>query len=127
MERMGWSCVTRNVTFGLIVAIGITLTLPQLVLGAARSFGSPGRFKGSRIQRHLFFPRSFAPFGFVGVDGFDGDQVIIIQQFTSAPTPTTEASGPAENRIYVPPQWVDGGYGVQILRPGYWTEPTKAH
>lgn len=117
---MGWSCVIRTVIFGFTVAIGIALTLPHLALGATRSFGGPGRFRGSAIQRHNFLPRPFTPFGFVGVDGFGGDQIIIIQQFQSAPN--TEPSRPAENRIYVSPQWVNGGYGVQVLKPGYWTD-----
>ena len=126
MELMGWSSIARNVTAGLIVAIGIALILPQLVFAATRFLGSPGRFRGSRIQRHHAFPRQFIPFGVVGMDGFGEDQVIIIQQFPSAPTLTTEASRPADNRIYVPPQWVDGGHGVEILKPGYWTEAKKA-
>jgi hypothetical protein len=117
---MGWSCVTRSVISGFIVAIGMALTLPYLAFGATRSFGSPGRFRGSALQRHHFVPRPFTPFGFVGVGGFGGDQVIIIQQLP--PVPTAEPSRPAENRIYVPPQWVDGGYGVEVLKPGYWTD-----
>jgi hypothetical protein len=102
----------------------MALTLPHFAFGATRSFGSLGRFRGSAIQRHHFFPRPFIPFGFVGADGFDGDQVIIIQQFQSVPT--TETREPAENRVYVQPQWVDGGYGVQVLKPGYWTASKKA-
>jgi hypothetical protein len=66
----------------------------------------------------------FHRFGFLGVDGLDDQQVVIIQQLPSAPT--TEPSDPAENRIYVQPHWVDGGYGVQVLAPGYWTAPKKA-
>ena len=64
---------------------------------------------------------------FFGVDGLgdQGDQqVIIIQQFQ--PAPTAEPSKPAENRIYVQPRWVDGGYGVQVLEPGYWAVPKQA-
>jgi hypothetical protein len=64
---------------------------------------------------------------FFGVDGLgdQGDQhVIIIQQ--SPPAPTAKPSEPAENRIYVQPRWVDGGYGVQVLEPGYWTVPKQA-
>jgi len=59
----------------------------------------------------------------MGMDSND-QQVVIIQQSPSAPT--TEPSAPAENRIYVQPRWVDGGYGVQVLQPGYWTTPKKA-
>ena len=46
---------------------------------------------------------------------------IIIQEFQPA-----QPSEPAENRIYVEPRWVDGGYGVQVLQPGYWTDPKQA-
>jgi len=54
-------------------------------------------------------------FGFFGGDGFDdqGAQVIIIQQ--PQPAPAAEPSKPPENRIYVQPRWVDGGYGVHPL------------
>ena len=72
------------------------------------------------MHRQQFFSRPFNRFGFIGVDALGGDQVIIIQQFQSAAT--TEPSELAESRIYVPPQWVDAGYGVQVLKPGYWTD-----
>jgi hypothetical protein len=84
---------TRPIVFGLILAIGITLTLPHFAFGAARSFGGSGRFKAARIQRQQsflrpfhgfdssgrfrapgfhrrdFFSRPFDDFGFVGVGG----------------------------------------------------------
>ena len=50
--------------------------------------------------------------------------VAITQQSSSAPN--TAASVPAEKRVYVQPHWVDGGYGVQVLQPGYRTVPKKA-
>jgi hypothetical protein len=49
----------------------------------------------------------FRGFGFLGVDEAGDQQVTIIQQFQSAPTP--EPMEPVENRIYVPPRWVDAG------------------
>jgi hypothetical protein len=70
------------------------------------------------------FSHRFHRFGFFGGDGLDDQDVTIIQQFQ--PAPTTEPSEPAENRIYVPPHWVDGAYGVQVLQPGYWTVPKQA-
>jgi hypothetical protein len=76
------------------------------------------------MQRQHFFPRPFNRFGFIGVDEFGGDQIIIIQQFQ--PPVATEPREPAENKIYVQPQWVDGGYGVQVLKPGYWTASKQA-
>ena len=129
---------TRPIIFGLILAIGITLTLSHFAFGAARSFGGSGRFRGSTIHRTFGaahssggFRRFGAPviqrhpfngFGFVGgVGGFSEQPVIIIQQFQ--PAPITE---PATNRIYVQPRWVDGGHGVEVLRPGYWTDAKQA-
>jgi hypothetical protein len=123
---------TRPIIFGFIFAIGITLTLPYLAFGAARSFGGSGRFRGSTIDRQHSFLRPFNRFGVVpfngfgwfGVGGVDEQPVIIIQQFQ--PAPITEPRGPATDRIYVQPRWVDGGYGVEILQPGYWTDAKQA-
>jgi hypothetical protein len=146
---------TRPIIFGLILVIGITLTLSNFAFGAVRSFGGSGRFRGSTIHRPFgaahssgdfrrfgapviqrqpsflhdletsgrfhrqdFFLHPFNGFGFVGgVGGFSEQPVVIIQQFQ--PAPITE---PATNRIYVQPRWVDGGYGVEVLQPGYWTD-----
>jgi hypothetical protein len=102
--------------FGFILAIGIMLTQPYRAFGEGQSFGRSGSFGASRMHGHRL--------GFFGVDGFgdQGDlQVIIIQE--SPPVPTAKPSEPTENRIYVQPRWVDGGYGVQVLVPGYWTVP----
>jgi len=57
---------------------------------------------------------------------FDDDEpniVIIIQQ--SQFVPNTEPTKPAQKGIYVQPHWVDGGYGVQVLEPGHWTDPEE--
>jgi hypothetical protein len=66
----------------------------------------------------------FNGFGWFGVGGVDEQPVIIIQQFQ--PAPITEPRGPATDRIYVQPRWVDGGYGVEVLQPGYWADPKQA-
>jgi hypothetical protein len=119
---------SRPIIFGFILALGITLTLPYVAFGAARSFGGSARFRGSTMQRQHSFSRPFNHFnrfGFVGVGGVVDEQpVIIIQQFQ--PAPVTEPREPATNRIYVQPRWVDGGYGVQVLQPGYWADPKQA-
>jgi len=121
---------TRPIIFGLILAIGVALTLPYLTFAAAHSFGGSGRFRGSTMQRQHFFSRPFnrfgvvpfPGFGWVGVGGVDYEQpVIIIQQFQ--PAPVTEPREPVTNKIYVQPRWVDGGHGVEVLQPGYWTDP----
>ena len=129
-------CSTRPIIFGFMLVIGITLTLPHFAFGAARSFGGSGRFRGSTIQRQHFISPSFNRFGFnrcgfngfgcgfLGGDGIVDEPVIIIQQFQ--PAATAQSSDPAENRIYVQPRWVDGGYGVEVLQPGYWADPKQA-
>ena len=124
---------TRPIIFGLILAIGITLTIPYFVFGA-QSFGGFGRFRGSAINRQHSFSRPFNRFGLVPFNRFgwfgaggvvdDGQPVIIIQQFQSPAA--TEPREPVTNRIYVQPRWVDGGYGVQVLQPGYWADPKQA-
>ena len=81
---------------GFILAIGISLTLPYFAFAAGRNYG----------------------FGFYPLD-------IFIQEFQTEPT--TEPTEPAKKEgIYVEPRWVDGGHGVQVLKPGYWTEPKQA-
>jgi hypothetical protein len=53
--------------------------------------------------------------------------VIVIQpEATAQPSEPAQASEPAGNKIYVQPRWVDGGYGVQVLQPGYWADPKQA-
>ena len=116
---------SRPIIFGFILALGITLTLPYVAFGAAHSFGGSARFRGSTMQRQHSFSRPFNRFGFVGVGGVVDEQpVIIIQQFQ--PAAAAQVSEPAETRIYVQPRWVDGGFGVQVLQPGYWADPKQA-
>jgi hypothetical protein len=105
---------------GFVIAICINLTLPHLVFGAAHSFGSSGRFRAPKMQRQHSFSRPFHRFGFLSLDGAGEQQVIIILQFQ--PASAVEYREPAKTRIYVPPRWVDGGYGVEVLEPGYWTD-----
>ncbi|HEX4988923.1 MAG TPA: hypothetical protein VFW91_09110, partial [Candidatus Binatia bacterium] len=82
-----------------------------------------GSFTASRMHRQPSFSHPFHRFGFFGGDGLDDQDVTIIQQVQ--PAPSTEPK-PTENRIYVPPHWVDGGYGVQVLQPSYWIVPKQA-
>ena len=117
---------TRPIIFGLILAIGVALTLPYLTFAAAHSFGGSGGFRGSTMQRQHSFSRPFNRFGWFGGGGVvvDEQPVIIIQQFASPAT--TEPREADTNRIYVQPRWVDGGYGVEVLQPGYWTDAKQA-
>jgi hypothetical protein len=110
--------------------------------GAAHSFRS-GSFKAAKIDRQPsflrpfhdldrsgrfhrqdFFSHPFHGFGFGGGVVVSEQPVVIIQQFQ--PAPVTEPREPATNRVYVQPRWVDGGYGVEVLQPGHWTDPKQA-
>jgi hypothetical protein len=121
---MRLSRIARLVIIGASLVLGIASILPCLAFGAARSFGSAGNFRPPVMHRRNDFSHRFnrfglVPFGFGGVHDFGDQPVIIIQQFQ----PATDNGGreSALNQIYVPPRWVDGGYGVQVLMPGYWT------
>jgi hypothetical protein len=112
---------TRRIILGFILAIGITSTVPYIAFAAGHSFGS---FR-PMVQRQHFFSHPFNRFGFFGVGGVVDEQpVIIIQQFQ--PAAATKPMEPAKKGIYVQPRWVDGGYGVEVLQPGYWTYPKQA-
>ena len=121
MRLSGWP---GRIIFGLILAIGIALTLPNLGFGVAHAIGGSGRFRALRVHREHSFPQPSHRFQFFDGGGPGGQQVIVIQQFQSPAT--TEPREPTNNRIYVPPRWVDGGYGVQVLKPGYWIDPKQA-
>ena len=104
-------------SFGCLLALSIItfLAQPHLALGAA----SAGGVRASRPHGQRSFSHRFRDSRFFDGDEFDGGD-IIIQQSQSAPTTTPEK--PAKKGIYVQPHWVDGGYGVQVLEPGHWTE-----
>ena len=127
---MRLSGCSKPIILGFMLAIGISLTLPYIAFGAAHSFGGFRRFGASAIHRQRAFLRpfnrfGFNRFGFPGVGGVvvDEQPAITIQQFQ--PAATTDPMEPA-NRIYVQPRWVDGGFGVQVLQPGYWADPKQA-
>jgi len=109
----------RPIIFGFILVIGITLTPSLLVPPAFSAARGDSRLPG--FDRQDFFSHRFDRFGFIdGGRGFS--EVITIQQ--SQPTPNIEPSEP-DNRVYVQPRWVDGGHGVEVLQPGYWTDPKQ--
>jgi hypothetical protein len=139
-RKKGFRCLFALVTVA-------TLAVPYVALGAGRagpafrnsgrssvssshqqqSFSRPfHRFDRDRFGRDRFgrFDRfdRFGRFGFFGGDGFDDFGGDGLGQDVTSIAPSTEPEL-AENRIYVPPRWVDGGYGVQVSQPGYWAVP----
>lgn len=60
---------------------------------------------------------------FLGGGGI-GSAEVTVQQSQSAPA--AEPQRTETNRVYIPPRWVDGGFGVEILVPGYWSEADPA-
>ena len=144
LRKKGFRCLFALVTV-------TTLAVPHVAFGAGHAFRSSGSFRsssqgqqsfsqrGGRVAGPAFrnsgtfrsnphgqhsFPHRFNRFGFFGGDGladFGGDGLdASIQPVQPAPSSEPE---PTENRIYVPPRWVDGGYGVQVSQPGYWAVP----
>jgi len=98
--------------FAAIVAL---ISLASLVLPCVALGGS------DRNNMAVFGGSNSAGFhrrGFFGEDESVGVEVTVKQ---SSPPPTAEPEKPAKTRRYVQPKWVDGGYGVEILEPGYWT------
>ena len=99
-----------------------TLSISYVALGAGPAFRNSGSVRSGSHRQHPV-SRPLRRSGFFGGDGLNDQNVIIIQPVQAAPSIKPE---PTESRRYVPPQWVDGGYGVQVLQPSYWTVPKQA-
>jgi hypothetical protein len=54
-------------------------------------------------------------------DGISADDVSVTVEQTQSVYSTPAPKKP-KNRIYVPPRWVQGEYGVEILEPGRWVD-----
>ena len=145
---MGQSSHRKSIIYALVLAIGTSFLFPEVAFSASRSSRRSGKFSASAVHSpHRFegYPLRFwlerrvqglhrfrDPFdrsgfqsrvgggvGFIGGHVIDAGDVIIIQVPSSAPNPSRE---PAQTGTYVYPQWADGGHGVEILRPGYWSD-----
>jgi hypothetical protein len=126
---MGRAARRKSIIYILVLATGMTFILPDLASSASRSFRGSARFRVPAVHRPHRFTRPFDRSGFhsrfgggvglVGTHVVDAGGVVIIQVPYSAPSVSREA---AQTGTYVYPQWVDGGHGVEILRPGYWND-----
>ncbi len=118
-----------------------TLAAPYTALGAGRAAGNSGAVVGvsrpsgqqtfshgpvvgvSRPSGQQTFSRGFRHSRFFGGEGFGGEGFggmdVTAEQYQ--PAPTVAPDKPA-NKRYVQPRWVDGGYGVEVLQPGYWID-----
>ena len=147
---MGQSSHSKSIIYALVLAIGISFLFPEVTFSASRSSRRSGKFSASAVHSSHRFqgtrsgfgrvqgPHRFRdPFdrsrfqsgvggaiGFIGGHVIDGGDVIIIQLPSSPPLPSSEPTPsrvPAQTGTYVYPQWVDGSHGVEILKPGYWS------
>ena len=141
---MGQSSHSKSIIYALVLATGMSFLFPEVAFSASRSSRRSGKFSASAVRsahrfegirlgfgrvqgthrfrdpfdRSRFQSRVGGAVGFIGGHVIDAGDVIIIQVPSSAPTPSRE---PAQTGTYVYPNWVDGGHGVEILRPGYWS------
>lgn len=147
---MGQSSHSKSIIYALVLATGLSFLFPEVAFSASRSsrrsgkfsasaVRSPHRFEGIRlgfgrvqglhrfrdpVDRSRFQSRVGGAVGFIGGHVIDAGDVIIIQLPSSTPLPSsapTPSREPAQTGTYVYPNWVDGGHGVEILRPGYWS------
>ena len=94
----------------------------RLALSAGRTSVSPGRFRVSHPARQQTHLHGFHRRGFFDGDGFFGGDGGVIMVEQPQPTVIIQPQQPVHKGKYVQPRWVDGGYGVQVLEPGYWTD-----
>lgn len=141
---MGQSSHSKSIIYALVLATGMSFLFPEGAFSASRSSRRSGKFSASAVRsahrfegirlgfgrvqgphrfrdsfdRSRFQSRVGGEIGFIGGHVIDAGDLIIIQAPSTAPTPSRE---PAQSGTYVYPQWMDGGHGVEILRPGYWS------
>ena len=142
----------KRMIYCLVLAIAISILFAEVAFSASRSFRrsrkftapavhSQHRFKGDSrsgfgvelgpvqkphrfrdgFDRSDFRSRFGGEVGFIGGHVIDAGDVTIIQVPSSAPV-ASPSREPAHSGTYVDPQWVDGGHGVEILKPGYWSD-----
>ena len=149
---MGQASRNKSMIYALVLALGMSILFPEVASSASRSFRRSGKFRApavhsqhgftagfrsgsgfvlgpvrgphrfkNRFDRSGFHSRFGREAGFIGGHVIDTGDVIIIQIPSSAPAPSPSRE-PAHTGTYAYPQWVDGGHGVEILRPGYWSD-----
>jgi hypothetical protein len=115
--------IKKSLGAAVLLLVFCVATFISTALAAGRGVGGGSRGVGFSGRSH-HQPRfdHFRGRGFLVGDGF-GDTDVIIEQ--SQTTVAAEPAKPVNKGRYVPPRWVDGGYGVEVLQPGYWTGPEK--
>ena len=98
-KKKGFAAIVALISFA-------SLVLPCVALGGF-----------DRNNMAVFGGSSFAGFHRRGLFGEDESVGVEATVKQSSLPPTAEPENPAKTRRYVQPQWVDGGYGVEILEP----------
>ena len=148
---MGQAALKKSIIYAVVLAIGMSILFPDVASSASRSFRRSGKFRApavhsqhrftgrfgsgfavgfgpvqrphrfkDRFDRSGFHSRFGGELGFIGGSVIDVGDLIIIQVPSSATTRSSSRE-PGHTGTYVDPQWVDGGHGVEILRPGYYS------
>ena len=108
-RKKGFRCL-----FALVTVTILAVPYRCFRCGSLLSVNSGQLQRLRASHRQPSFSHPFHRFGFlVGMDSMIRTSPLFSRV---QPAPSTEPK-PTENRIYVPPHWVDGGYGVQVLQP----------
>ena len=99
-----------------------SLAVPCTVLGANRAGDNMGGLRVSSPATEQTHSRVFPHRGFFAAGGFPEVEATIEQ---SQPALPVESEKLSKTSRYVQPRWVDGGYGVEVSEPGYWTDSEK--
>jgi hypothetical protein len=104
----------------LALLMAAVLCAPYAAFGAGPMLRSSGMPAVSGPRPAPTPAHDFRHPGFFVGDRFGGGAVVTVEQSQAAPVAAAEK--PDNNRVYIPPHWVDGGSGVQLSVPGYWTD-----
>jgi hypothetical protein len=115
-------CKSKGVAAIFVLVSFTSLAVPCIVLGASRAGDNMAGLRVSSPAREQTHSRVFPHRGFFAASGLPEVEATIEQ---SQPALPVESEKLPKKTRYVQPRWVDGGYGVEVSEPGYWTDSEK--